>query len=187
VFGDSGNTQAALDLVGHEYTHAVIQYVSGLAYVGESGALNEAYADIMGSLIENKTGSARWLFAEDAAGNPYRNMADPSQYGQRELYTVRYLQSCGCSTDDFGYVHSNSGIMSFAAYKMMTATADEISGEQWARVFYDSLYRLPSTATMVDARFAVIASARANGFTDQQIVVVKTAFDAVGVTTTAAL
>ncbi|GAS93271.1 conserved repeat domain protein [Mycolicibacterium canariasense] len=185
VFGDSGATQAALDLVGHEYTHAVIQYVNGFAYLGESGALNEGYADIMGALVENKTGSGRWLFAEDAAGNPYRSMSDPSAYGQPETYGGRYVDPCGChdnTTDDFDYVHSNSGILTFAAYKMMDATKNEVSGEQWARVFYESLYRMPSTARFVDGRYAVLASARANGFTPSQIAAIKTAFDAVGVT-----
>lgn len=188
VFGDAGNTQAALDLVGHEYTHAVIQYVNGLAYLGDSGALNEAYADIMGALIENKTGSGRWLFAEDAAGNPYRSMEDPSDYSQRESYPQRYIDPCGCTdnnTDDFDYVHSNSGILSFAAYKMMDATKNEVSGEQWARVYYESLYSLPSTASYVDARYAILSSARANGFTAKQIAAIKAAFDAVGVTTSA--
>ena len=182
VFGDAGSTQAALDLVAHEYTHAVIQYINGLAYLGESGAMNESYADIMGALIENKTGSARWLFAEDAAGNPYRNMEDPSDYRQPEHYGGRYVDSCGCTADDdFDYVHSNSGIMNFAAYKMMDATKNQVSGEQWARVFYDSLYRLPSTAKFVDARYAIIASARAEGFSTAQIDAIKTAFDSVGI------
>ncbi|MGK2854829.1 MAG: M4 family metallopeptidase, partial [Microbacteriaceae bacterium] len=182
VFGDVGNTQAALDLVAHEYTHAVIQHITGLAYLGESGAMNEAYADIMGALIENKTGSARWLFAEDAAGSPYRNMADPSDYRQPEHYDSRYVDPCGCNpNDDFDYVHSNSGIMNFAAYKMMDATKDELSGEQWARVFYESLYRLPSTATFIDARYAVVSSARANGFSTAQIDTIKRAFDDVGI------
>lgn len=182
VFGDAGSTQAALDLVAHEYTHAVIQYINGLAYLGESGAMNESYADIMGAIIENKTGAARWLFAEDAAGDPYRNMEDPSDYRQPEHYGGRYVDPCGCNAnDDFDYVHSNSGIMNFAAYKMMEATKNQLSGEQWARVFYDSLYRLPSTAKFVDARYAIIASARSEGFSTAQIEAIKAAFDSVGV------
>lgn len=182
VFGDAGSTQAALDLVAHEYTHAVIQYVNGLAYLGESGAMNESYADIMGALIENKTGTARWLFAEDAYGNPYRNMADPSDYRQPEHYGNLLVDPCGCNAnDDFDYVHSNSGIMNFAAYKMMEATREQVSGEQWAQVFYDSLYRLPSTAKFVDARYAIISSARAQGFGSAQIEAIKAAFDAVGI------
>ncbi|WP_194166346.1 Ig-like domain-containing protein [Mycolicibacterium sp. P9-22] len=182
VFGDAGITQAALDLVAHEYTHAVIQYINGLAYLGESGAMNESYADIMGAIIENKTGTGRWLFAEDAAGDPYRNMEDPSDYRQPEHYGGRYVDACGCNAnDDFDYVHSNSGIMNFAAYKMMEASKNQVSGEQWARVFYDSLYRLPSTAKFVDARYAIISSARSEGFSAAQIDAIKAAFDSVGV------
>ncbi len=32
----------------------------------EPGALNEAYADILGLLIEGKTGTDRWLIGEDS-------------------------------------------------------------------------------------------------------------------------
>ncbi len=74
VFGH--DFEAALDVVGHEYTHGVVQYAvaggNGLIYQGESGALNESYADILGSLIENKTGAARWRSPRttDAASGP---------------------------------------------------------------------------------------------------------------------
>jgi Thermolysin metallopeptidase, alpha-helical domain len=79
MFGNSSDLESALDVVGHEYTHAVIAYALGdgngtpLDY-GESGALNEAYADIMGSLIEGKTGEDRWLIGEDSTfdGGPVR-------------------------------------------------------------------------------------------------------------------
>ena len=38
----------ALDIVAHEYTHGVTDATSKLIYVNESGALNEAFSDIMG-------------------------------------------------------------------------------------------------------------------------------------------
>ena len=70
AFGDSGYLEAALDVVGHEFTHAVVSYVVGdggpVWYYAESGALNEAYADILGGLIEGKSGSDRWLVGEDS-------------------------------------------------------------------------------------------------------------------------
>ena len=53
---------AALDIVGHEFTHAVVSYVVGGLGGGESGALNEAYADILGNLIEDKTDEALGRF-----------------------------------------------------------------------------------------------------------------------------
>ncbi len=45
------NFEKALDVVGHEYTHAVIQTSSALEYEGQSGALNEHLADVFGSII----------------------------------------------------------------------------------------------------------------------------------------
>ncbi len=40
----------SLDVVAHELTHGVTDYSSGLIYQNESGALNEAFSDIMGDL-----------------------------------------------------------------------------------------------------------------------------------------
>ena len=57
---------AALDVVGHELSHAVTSYHSNLTYYGESGALNESFSDIMGTAVE-------WLF--QPAGQGY-NKAD---------------------------------------------------------------------------------------------------------------
>lgn len=58
VFGaggeELGDFAGALDVVGHEYTHAVIGSTSNLQYVGESGALNEHLADLFGAMIEER-------------------------------------------------------------------------------------------------------------------------------------
>jgi Zn-dependent metalloprotease len=48
------NFEKALDVVGHEYTHAVIQETSNLKYEGQSGALNEHLADVFGVIINQK-------------------------------------------------------------------------------------------------------------------------------------
>ena len=45
--------QPMIDTLGHEYTHVVEQSISHLYYGGESGALMEAYGDIMGEIIED--------------------------------------------------------------------------------------------------------------------------------------
>lgn len=182
VFG-KGNFEAAVDVMGHEFTHAVISSVvddsrgnSGLLYENESGALNESYADIMGSLVEGKSGSGRWLLGEDC-DYTVRSMASPSSYRQPEHYSSRYT-----GTDDNGGVHTNSGIFNFAAYKMMTdSRTSRISSATWANVFYRSLYRLTTTATFLDARGAVIASAKALGFNAAEQQAIKDAFDAVGI------
>lgn len=182
LYGSVGNFEAGLDVAGHEFTHAVINYVVGngadrtLTYSNESGALNEAYADILGELIENKNGSDNWLLGEDTS-NAIRSMADPSIYNQPEHYDNRYV-----GTSDNGGVHTNSGIFNFAAYKMMTdSRTNDVSNSTWAKIFYRSLYRLATDATFLDARGAVISSAKALGLNGTQQQAIKDAFDAVGI------
>lgn len=41
------------ELVGHEYFHSVERTISGLSSKGESGALKEAFCDVMGELVED--------------------------------------------------------------------------------------------------------------------------------------
>ena len=57
VFGDVDDVifvgfTKAIDVIGHELTHGVTQFSSGLAYQGQSGALNESISDVFGSLVK---------------------------------------------------------------------------------------------------------------------------------------
>ena len=45
-------TSGALDIVAHELTHGVTEFTSNLIYRNESGALNEAFSDMMGTSVE---------------------------------------------------------------------------------------------------------------------------------------
>jgi bacillolysin len=183
AFG-AGNLGSALDIVAHEYTHGVVSYAVGSGDSplsgGESGALNEAYADIMGSLIEGKTGTDRWLMGEDSdfPGGPLRNLANPTSIsGYKDTYATRYTGS-----GDNGGEHYNSTIFSHAAYLMMTdpATSD-ISEDTWAKVYYHSLYRLSPGADFSDGRAAVVDTATEYGFTPAQLAAVTNAYNAVGI------
>ena len=179
-----------LDVMGHEFTHAVIDYVvtnpsdkdkHGLTYRGETGALNESYADIMGSIIEGKnwSDSGRWLLAEDA-GRAIRNMADPHSLNENHPNNYSDFYT---GTADSGGVHRNSGIFNLASYKMMNdSRTTGIKESDWARLFYRSMFRLSTDAKFVDARCAIIASANVMGFSGDQQEAIKDAFDAVGVT-----
>jgi Zn-dependent metalloprotease len=185
AFGNVGNFDAALDIAAHEYTHAVISYIVGdggsvLDY-GEQGALNEAFADIMGSFIEGKSGVGRWMFGEDT-GTAVRNLANPSavntDFGRYATnYATRYT-----GDGDEGGEHINSTIFSYAAYKMMTdAATASVSSETWSRVFYHAMYRLSSSSTFVDGRAAVLDSASEFGFTAPQLNAIEHAFETVGI------
>ena len=178
--GNNGDKKyaAALDMVGHEFTHAVVEYTCNLVYKNQSGALDEAYADIMGALIENKSGTNRWLMGEDSAVGAIRSMADPLLFNQPNNFI--YYQY---TSSDNGGVHINNSIFTHAAFLMMNkpATKDTISGEIWAQVFYNSLFRLTNTSSFMDAGDAVYRSAKSLKFTDEQLVAIIDAFNEVGI------
>lgn len=114
-----------LDVVGHELTHGVTEHTSNLIYENESGALNEAFSDMMGNSIEfyaddagrDPAAEPDWLIGEDVvfqrgdATNGFRNMADPAQDGDPDHVVDKYT-----GTSDGGGVHTNSGIPNHAYY-----------------------------------------------------------------------
>lgn len=114
-----------LDVVGHELTHGVTEHTSNLIYENESGALNEAFSDMMGNSIEfyadsegrDPTVEPDWLIGEDVvfqrgdATPGFRNMGDPAQDGDPDHVVDKYT-----GTADGGGVHTNSGIPNHAYF-----------------------------------------------------------------------
>lgn len=166
---------AGLDIVAHELTHGVTDYSSGLIYFGESGALNEAFSDIIGTSVEfyfEPVGSGRlkadWLHAEDVAPPVgYRSLEDPARFGDPDHYSKRYL-----GPFDGGGVHSNSGIANHAFYLAVQGGTNRSSGqavqgvgfdnrEQIEKVFYRGfVHMLTPGADFQQARAATVQSAR---------------------------
>ena len=76
-----------LDVIGHELTHGVTQYEAGLEYKGQSGALNESFSDVFGSLVKQwnlkqTAAQADWLigdglFTPGIHGVAMRSMKEP--------------------------------------------------------------------------------------------------------------
>lgn len=109
----------ALDLVAHEWTHAVTDHECDLLFYGESGAVSESLSDIFAANIEawsdGGIGPDTWKIGEDCwtpgtPGDALRYMDNPTADGQsRDYYPDRYV-----GPDDNGGVHWNSGIMNLA-------------------------------------------------------------------------
>ena len=80
-YGNGGSTfkplARGLDVGGHEMTHGVVEKTANLIYQDESGALNESFADIFGSMIDRDD----WLIGEDVmqpnTNAALRSMQDP--------------------------------------------------------------------------------------------------------------
>lgn len=163
IFYGNGDNQflplgRGLDVAGHEMSHGVIQATANLEYSGESGALNESFADIFGAMIDRDD----WLIGEDVirSGDALRNMQNPhnnastGDFGggwQPDHYNEIYTGSL-----DNGGVHINSGITNRAYYLFATATSKNIA----ERVYYRALTTyLTRSSQFSDLRAAVLQSA----------------------------
>jgi Zn-dependent metalloprotease len=87
-YGDGGSGYlplVSLDVAGHEMSHGVNQAEANLAYSNDSGGLNEANSDIMGTMVEfyanNANDPGDYKIGEKLNANPLRYMYDPNLDG----------------------------------------------------------------------------------------------------------
>ncbi len=109
----------AFDIAGHEFTHAVTSSESNLEFSGESGAINEALSDIMGTAIEKyiNNGEFNWTIGEQT-GSIFRNMKNPTaiNFSDGLPYPDDYSKYNDLNGEDYGGVHFNSSIINKVAY-----------------------------------------------------------------------
>ena len=201
VFGDGDGElfnrfTIAVDVIGHELTHAVTEKTTGLDYQGQSGALNESVSDVFGSLVKQRAlgqdaGDADWLIGAglltaQVQGVALRSMRAPGTAYDDDVLgrdpQPAHLRDYVDTTDDNGGVHINSGIPNHAFYLAATA----IGGPAWevaGRVWYDTLV---SGGLATDADFAAFGTATVaaaqSRFGSDEAQAVRNAWDAVGVT-----
>ncbi len=98
-----------LEVVGHEFTHGMIDYTSKLIYGQEPGAINESLADMFGKMLERKTDPTNfsWSLAHSFAlspdAKPFRVLDDPNSVQMPAYYKGMFWQ-------DANDVHTNSSI-----------------------------------------------------------------------------
>ncbi|MFN3849378.1 MAG: M4 family metallopeptidase [Spirosomataceae bacterium] len=112
--GTLANCYGTLDVIGHEYAHAVTASSAALVYQNESGALNESFSDIFGECIENYTlGSNDWLMGANRTSGAIRSMSNPNAYNHPDTYNGTNWFT---GTGDNGGVHFNSGVQNYWFY-----------------------------------------------------------------------
>ena len=115
------NPLVSLDVVAHEFTHAVTQYSvgnnQGLQYLGESGALNESFSDMFATCVDFYTDAtqANWLIGEEvyteySGIEAMRDMANTKRFSQPDTYQGEHWASTSSNASDNGGVHTNSGV-----------------------------------------------------------------------------
>lgn len=145
----------SIDVVGHELTHGVVSNTSNLDYLNESGALNEHFADVFGSLVKQwkkkqTAAKADWLIGPDIMGPGTKAKAlrtfkdEPAYENDPYLGTdpqPKHLKDKYTGTSDSGGVHINSGIPNHAFYLVATA----LGGNAWVKagaIWYHTMLAL---------------------------------------------
>lgn len=185
--GNGGSTfkplAGALDVIAHEFGHGVISNTANLEYQGQSGAINEAFADFFGSMVDRDD----WLIGEDITSTSFspsgalRNMADPhngGKYGD-PYWQPKTVSEMYTGSQDNGGVHINCGIINYTYYLFAT----EVTKEKAEQVFYRALTSyLTSRSQFIDLRIAIVQSAKdLYGETSDVVAAAEKAFDTVGI------
>lgn len=174
VFGDgdgelfTGFTKS-IDVIGHELTHGVVDRTCGLEYRFQSGALNESFADVFGSLVKqralNQTADeADWLigaeiFTPALNGDALRSMKEPGTAydGDPQPGHMDDFKRLPLSNDNGG-VHYNSGIPNHAFYFL----AADLGGQAWkdaGQIWYLTMQRLHERSEFQEAANVSFAAA----------------------------
>jgi bacillolysin/neutral peptidase B len=178
------------DLVAHEFFHGLTYQVVGFEYYGQSGALDESYADIFGILVANfqnsDIGTWNWKIGSGFGNNggAIRDLSTPSSYGQPEQMN-NYLPL----PDDHGGVHYNSGIHNKAAYYLLTSKDNQgnylFDATSGVKLFYLALMQLSRQSIFSDSRRAIQQVARTLFRRDpakvEKFKAIATAFENVGI------
>lgn len=176
VMSDGSEEYSAyIDIVAHEFTHGVVAEAARQSN-GESGALSEAYADIIGLCIKASVmeKDIDWYISKIRSINTLT--------AKYNYHYVNYDPDIDC--------HYNSTIISYAAYLMWNGIDGNGSisinnADILAKLWYRSLLLLPEDATISQCRTAVELASKQllkKGILNQsQVECVSRAFDEVGI------
>lgn len=171
VYGDGsgrifqvGGLTRAIDVIAHELTHGITEFTAGLVYSKQSGALNESFSDVFGSLVKQHSlnqsaAEANWLIGEGilvpGLGAALRNMANPgtSHSGDRQpghMDDYVDLPDDNDPRNDNGGVHINSGIPN-RAFALAATALGGYAWEKAGRIWFEVLTTKLRPTTQFDA------------------------------------
>ncbi|MGW7452821.1 M4 family metallopeptidase [Streptomyces sp. NPDC054787] len=179
TYGDGANNSkplTSLDVAGHEMSHGLTAATAKLNYSRESGGLNEATSDILGTSVEffanNSADAGDYLIGEkiDIRGNgtPLRYMDKPSKDGASADYwskTVGRLDvhnSSGVANHFFYLLSEGSGAktingVSYSSPTFDGSTVTGIGRVKAYKIWYKALSTyMTSTTTYAGARTATL-------------------------------
>ena len=161
AFGRGSNVrgyeeQVDISVTAHEFTHLVTFKTAELEYMGEPGALNEAFSDIFGVAVKkyvvdhyltDKKGDIEYIYSIGADSERTsdlgmtRSCFDPWRCVTPKAFMGKYWTNPQDKESDNGGVHTNSNVLNFwfyllaegydpnGEYSLDTSVVDE----QWAK------------------------------------------------------
>ena len=157
-------------LITRDLAYAVLERTAALIYRRESGALADAYADLVAASVgaASESGQASdaydpWIVGEAGSAAGLRSLRDPARLGFPDHYT---------GIDAGADMHASSTVVSHAFYLAIEGGLNRTSGLEVAgvnagdrdhveRAFLRAfMYMLPAAATFATAREATLQSAR---------------------------
>ena len=188
IYGNPDPTQlrplsADLDVVAHELTHGVTQFSGDLVYLGQSGAMNEAYSDYFGNALDVDVSG---LPMDDPVAGfigenicrvlepefwqcPLRDLND----GRTTNDYIYYLADI-----DAGGVHLNSTIYGGTLWDIR----ELLPVDRADLLVYTALTEFTTPLDgFTDGRNSIVAAASALGFSQAEIDIITGAFDNKGI------
>jgi len=204
IYGEASNGlndfTADFDIIGHELTHGVTGNTARLVYANASGALNEAWSDILGLSAEaykNGSTTSTWLLGDDLynnqPGKAFRYMNNPTQDGYSKDWWPERIpyESNPNNNNDQGGVHGNSGIANLAYVLLVdggthprnksTAQVPGIGMAKAEKIFYRALTTYMNQNTNFSGARTATAQAAQDLYGSAEKTAVETAWCAVGV------
>jgi hypothetical protein len=184
VFGDGDGKifdrfTKPVDVLAHEFAHAVTEHTAALVYQGQSGALNESVSDVFAACLKQRllgqdAADGDWLIGEGlflpgVRARALRDMAAPgTAYDDPVLGAdpqVGHLDDYVETADDNGGVHLNSGIPN-RAFQLAAVGVGGSAIEGAGRIWYAALTGPDVSAATDFAGFAAATIAAAGEHAD---------------------
>lgn len=152
VFGAlDGEPIVSKGILGHEFTHGVVNYTAHISPAPKYKTIDEGYADVIGSII---TGD--WNFIANEIPEKYssilgRNAMDPHQNSlPAQVGDEYYLEN---PTDE----HHNATVVSHSAYLM---SQNGLTNDQIAKAYFASLFKMSSTPDFEESALSILQSVK---------------------------
>lgn len=193
VGAGKGKPWSCLDIMTHEFSHAICSSTSEFTNQGENGALGEGFGDIWATCIEHhlypNDSVNLWTLGEDLGYIVIRDIVHPE---------CKYYKGKGwidtTSSNDAGGVHTNCGVLTYWFYLIVNGGegyneaykkyyVEGIGFEKAEKICYNAWTSyLNSSSEYEDARFFTIKVASyLYGEKSDEVIAVTNAWHAVGV------